>query len=41
MDEPEQRKQPTTRFGREARDRRIFARAREGLPYDEIGKTRR
>ena len=38
MDEQEQRKRQTTQFSREARDRRIFARAREGLPYDEIGR---
>ena len=38
MDELEQRKRQTTRFSREARDRRIFERAREGFPYDEIGR---
>ena len=38
MDEQEQRKRRTTRFSREARDKRIFERAREGFPYDEIGR---
>ena len=38
MEEQEPRKRQTTRFSREARDRRIFARAREGFPYDEIGR---
>ena len=38
MDEQEPRKRQTTGFSREARDRRIFERAREGFPYDEIGR---
>ena len=39
MDEQEpRRRQTTTRFSREARDKRIFERAREGFPYDEIGR---
>ena len=38
MDEQEPRKRQTTRFSRAARDRRIFERAREGFPYDEIGR---
>ena len=39
MDEQEPRKrQTTTKFSREARDKRVFARAREGFPYDEIGR---
>jgi hypothetical protein len=39
VDEQEQRKRGTTRFSREARDRRIFERVREGFPYDEIGRA--
>ncbi|MBV9286388.1 MAG: hypothetical protein JO288_00955 [Hyphomicrobiales bacterium] len=38
MHEQEQSKRQTTRLSREARGRRIFERAREGLPYDEIGR---
>ena len=38
MDELEQRKRQTTRFIREARDKRILEPAREGFPYDEIGR---
>jgi len=38
MDEQEPNKRQTTLFSRAARDRRIFDRAREGFPYDEIGR---
>ena len=38
MDELEQRKRQTTKFIREARDKRIFERAREGSSYEEIGR---
>lgn len=38
MDEQEPRKRQTTRLSREARDRRIFERARESFRYNEIGR---
>ena len=39
MDEQEPRKRQTINtFGRVARDRRIFERAREGFPFDQIGR---